>query len=151
MARMAEAELEVLIAGAGPTGLVLATWLHRLGIRIRIIDKAPAPGRTSRAIAMHARPLEFYAQLGLADTIVKSGIEIDALRLQVGDRVVARFDLGSIGTGQSPFPFVLALAQDEHERVLIEHLEQMGVTVERNVELIYFQERNGGISATLRK
>jgi 2-polyprenyl-6-methoxyphenol hydroxylase-like FAD-dependent oxidoreductase len=145
------AEVEVLIAGAGPTGLVLATWLHRLGIRIRIIDKAPAPGRTSRAIAMHARSLEFYAQLGLADRIVKSGIEIDALRLHVGGRMVARFDLGRIGTGLSPFPFVLALAQDEHERVLIKHLEQTGITVERNVELIYFKERNGGISATLRK
>src|SRR5262245_32822753 len=105
------AETEVLIVGAGPTGLVMASWLHQLGIRIRIIDKTPAPGETSRAIAMHARPLEFYAQLGLADAIVNSGIEIEALRILLGRRIVAQFDLGRIGTGLSPFPFVLALAQ----------------------------------------
>jgi 2-polyprenyl-6-methoxyphenol hydroxylase-like FAD-dependent oxidoreductase len=144
-------EPEVLIAGAGPSGLVLASWLHRLNIPIRIIDRAEAPGKTSRAIAMHARSLEFYAQLGLADTIVRAGIEIETLRIHVGERVVARFELSRIGTGLSPFPFVLALAQDEHERLLIEHLQQSGITVERGVELTDFKQSSTGISAVLRK
>ena len=56
---------EILIVGAGPTGLVLALWLNRLGVPIRIVDKAPAPGTTSRALGVHARTLEFYRQLGL--------------------------------------------------------------------------------------
>ena len=61
----------VLIVGAGPTGLVLALWLTRLGIRVRIVDKVAEPGTTSRALAVQARTLEFYRQIGLADTLVE--------------------------------------------------------------------------------
>ena len=56
---------DVLIVGAGPTGLVLALWLTRLGVRVRIVDKTAEPGTTSRALAVQARTLEFYRQLGL--------------------------------------------------------------------------------------
>ena len=62
----ANADADVLIAGAGPTGLVLALWLTRAGVRVRLIDKAAEPGRASRALAVHARTLELYQQLGLA-------------------------------------------------------------------------------------
>ena len=55
----------VLIVGAGPTGLVLALWLARQGVEVRIIDKAAEPGTTSRALAVHARTMELYRQLGL--------------------------------------------------------------------------------------
>src|ERR1700716_598294 len=64
---------EVLIAGAGPTGLVLALWLARLGIRVRIVDKNAEPGTTSRALAVQARTLELYSQVGLADAVVERG------------------------------------------------------------------------------
>ena len=57
---MTEKETDVLIVGAGPTGLVLALWLTRLGIRVRIIDKAAEPGTKSRALAVQARTLELY-------------------------------------------------------------------------------------------
>ena len=57
----------VLIAGAGPTGLVLALWLTKLGVSVRIVDKTAEPGTTSRALAVHARTLELYQQLGLAE------------------------------------------------------------------------------------
>ena len=60
---------QVLIVGAGPTGLVLALWLNRLGVQFRIIDKLASPGTTSRALVVHARTLEFYRQIGLADEI----------------------------------------------------------------------------------
>ena len=59
----------VLIAGAGPTGLVLALWLTRLGIKVRIIDKTAEPGTTSRALAVQARTLEYYHQVGLDDAV----------------------------------------------------------------------------------
>jgi NADPH-dependent 2,4-dienoyl-CoA reductase/sulfur reductase-like enzyme len=59
------ARSDVLIVGAGPTGLVLALWLTRLGARPRIIDKTAEPGTTSRALAVHARTLELYRQLDL--------------------------------------------------------------------------------------
>src|SRR4029434_10576873 len=69
-----EARAPVLIVGAGPTGLVMALWLTRLGVRVRIVDKTAEPGTTSRAVAVQARTLEFYRQIGLADAVVARGI-----------------------------------------------------------------------------
>src|ERR1700758_4126859 len=66
-------DTDVLIVGAGPTGLVLALWLTRRGIRVRIIDKTSEPGTTSRALAVQARTLELYRQIGLADAVVSRG------------------------------------------------------------------------------
>jgi len=57
-------DTDVLIAGAGPTGLVLAFWLQRLGVRVRIVDKVAEPGTTSRALVLHARTMELYRQIG---------------------------------------------------------------------------------------
>jgi len=62
-------ETDVLIIGAGPTGLVLALWLTRLGVSVRIIDKTAEPGTTSRALAVQARTLELYSQVCLADAV----------------------------------------------------------------------------------
>ena len=115
-------ERPVLIVGAGPTGLVLALWLTRLGVAVRIIDKAAEPGTTSRALAVHARTLEFYRQLGLAETLTERGLRLEAVNLWVAGRRVARAAFGEMGTGLSPFPYVLIFPQDEHERLLIERL-----------------------------
>jgi len=65
---------EVLIVGAGPTGLVLALWLRRQGVGVRIIDRTDVPGTTSRALAVQARTLELYRQLDLADAVVERGL-----------------------------------------------------------------------------
>ena len=64
---------DVLIVGAGPTGLVLALWLTRLGVRVRIVDKTEQPGTTSRALAVQARTLELYRQIGIADAVIDAG------------------------------------------------------------------------------
>ena len=74
---------QVLIAGAGPTGLVLALWLAHLGVKVRLIDKAAAAGTTSRALAVQARTLEFYQQLGLARAVVDRGQKVATLNLWV--------------------------------------------------------------------
>src|SRR5580698_2672385 len=131
---------EVLIAGAGPTGLVLALWLTRLGIRVRIIDKNPYPAAHSRALAVQARTLEFYQQLGFAHELVDAGHRIAAANLWVSGRQVAHALFGDLGSGLSPFPFVLIYPQDEHEPLLIRHLAALGVTVERPTELLSFTE-----------
>src|SRR5580704_1855388 len=75
------ADRQVLIAGAGPTGLVLALWLAKSGIALRIVDKTAAPGTTSRAIVMHARNLEFYRQLGIERIPIEGGVEVTHLNL----------------------------------------------------------------------
>src|SRR2546421_1534087 len=126
------AQTDVLIIGAGPTGLVLALWLARLGVRVRIVDKTAEPGTTSRALAVQARTLEFYAQIGLADTVVERGRKAIGANIWVAGKPVARFVFGDIGAGVSPFPYALLFPQDEHERLLIERLAGAGVKVERS-------------------
>ncbi|HEX4285820.1 MAG TPA: FAD-dependent monooxygenase, partial [Terracidiphilus sp.] len=141
--------IDVLIVGAGPTGLVLAVWLARLGIRLRIIDKTSEPGTTSRAMAVQARTLEFYSQLGFADRVVAQGRWAQAANLWANGRHAARFEFGNIGAGLSPFPYALIYPQDEHERFLIEHLATLGVVVERTTELASFEQTEHGVRARL--
>ena len=150
-AASSEATADVLIVGAGPTGLVLALWLTRLGVRARIIDKTAEPGTTSRALAIHARTLELYSQVGVAPDVVARGRKMLAANLWVAGRRVARPVLGDMGTGLSPFPYVLILAQDEHEELLIDHLSKLGVHVERLTELLDFREEANHVVARLRK
>jgi 2-polyprenyl-6-methoxyphenol hydroxylase-like FAD-dependent oxidoreductase len=131
---------EVLIAGAGPTGLVLALWLARLGIRVRIIDKNPYPAAHSRALAVQSRTLEFYSQLGFVHEVVDAGHRVAAANVWVSGRLVAHAPFGDLGRGLSPFPFALIYPQDEHEPLLIRHLAELGVTVERPTELLSFTQ-----------
>jgi len=140
---------DVLIAGAGPTGLALALWLAQAGVRIRIIDKAPGAGTTSRALVVHARTLEFYRQLGIADAVVDAAVRFDAVNLWVGGRRVAHVDLGPIGAGATAFPYMLIFPQDAHERLLIERLRAFGMDVERPCELRGFDERDDHVVARL--
>src|SRR6266852_2810838 len=90
-------DIDVLIVGAGPTGLVLALWLTRLGVRVRIVDKTAEPGTTSRAIAVQARTLELYSQIGLANPIVESGRKIVAANLWVAGKKAGRAVFGDMG------------------------------------------------------
>jgi 2-polyprenyl-6-methoxyphenol hydroxylase-like FAD-dependent oxidoreductase len=143
-------DAQVLIAGAGPTGLVLALWLTRLGVTVRIIDKTAEPGTTSRALAVSARTLELYRQLGMADPLVEGGVKVPAANFWVQGAKVARLPLSRMGEGLTPFPFALIFPQDAHERLLIERLEALGVRVERRTELVRFDQQGDGVRATLR-
>src|SRR6476661_7557207 len=113
---------EVLIAGAGPTGLVLAHWLTRLGVRIRVIDRTAEPGTTSRALVVHARTLELYRQLGIAGDVLSRALPFTTVNLWVGGRRAAHVELGAIGQDLTPFPEMVIFPQHQHERLLIGHL-----------------------------
>src|SRR2546421_5452810 len=143
-------DTDVLIAGAGPTGLVLALWLTRLGVRVRIIDKTPEPATTSRAIAVQARTLELYRQIGLADDVVDRGRRASAVNLWVSGRRVARAVFGDMGAGISPYPYALIFSQDEHERLLIARLSEIGVEIERRTELVDFEVEGDRVLARLK-
>src|SRR5262249_27033291 len=84
----------VLIVGAGPTGLVLALWLTRLGVRVRIVESADEPETTSRAVAVQARTLELYRQVDLSAAVVEAGVQVAAANLWVGGARAARLPLG---------------------------------------------------------
>jgi 2-polyprenyl-6-methoxyphenol hydroxylase-like FAD-dependent oxidoreductase len=141
---------EILVVGAGPTGLVLALWLARMGIRLRIIDKAPEAGMTSRALAVHARTLELYRQLDLTESVIAGGRAVPAINLWVQGKPEARVAFEAIGSDLTPYPFLQIFPQDEHERLLGERLAALGISVERRTELLGYTEEADRIVATLR-
>ena len=136
--------VDVLVVGAGPTGLVLALWLARLGVRVRIVEKAAGIAATSRALAVQARTLELYRQAGLAEEVVEAGRPLTAVNLWVRGRRAGRAAFGDLGRGLSPFPYMLIYPQDQHEELLARHLRRAGVEVERKAELVGVSERPGG-------
>ena len=130
---------------------MLALWLTRLGARVKIIDKTPEPGTTSRALAVQARTLEFYGQIDLADQVVERSRVVTAVNVWVAGRQVAHAVFGDMGAGISPYPFALFFPQDEHERLLIDRLAELGVHVERCTELVHFKETSGWVKAHLKR
>ncbi|THD76206.1 MAG: FAD-dependent oxidoreductase [Phenylobacterium sp.] len=141
---------QVLIVGAGPTGLVLALWLAKQGVQVRIVDKTEEPGTTSRALAVQARTLELYRQLDLAETVVARGHRVPAVNMWVRGEKAARLPFEIVAEDLTPYAFLEIFPQDEHERLLIERLAGFGVTVERRTELVGFTEAGDGILARLR-
>ena len=144
------AQSDVLIVGAGPTGLALALWLAKFGTRVRIIDKTAEPGTTSRALAVQARTLELYQQLDLTEAVIARGHKIPAVNLWVKGEKAARLMFENVGSGLTAYPFLHIFPQDQHEQLLIERLAAFGVAVERRTELLRFSEREGSVIARLR-
>jgi 2-polyprenyl-6-methoxyphenol hydroxylase-like FAD-dependent oxidoreductase len=144
------AQTDVLVIGAGPTGLVLALWLTRLGVKVRIIDKTADPGTTSRALAVQARTLELYRQLDLTEAVIARGHRVPAVNLWVKGEAAARLPFESVGSGLTPYPFLHIFPQDQHERLLIERLLDLGIAVERQTELVSFINGENGVMARLR-
>ncbi|MGD0430168.1 MAG: FAD-dependent monooxygenase [Acetobacteraceae bacterium] len=141
---------DVLIAGAGPTGLVLALWLTKLGVKVRIVDKTAEAGTTSRALAVQARTLELYRQLDLTDAVLEHGHKVPAVNLWVGRKPAARVLFKSVGADLTPYSFLQIFPQDQHERLLIERLRAFGVSVERQTELVRFEDPGDRIIGHLR-
>jgi 2-polyprenyl-6-methoxyphenol hydroxylase-like FAD-dependent oxidoreductase len=140
---------DVLIVGAGPTGLVLALWLTAMGVKVRIIDRTESPGTTSRALAVQARTLELYRQLDLTDALLAQGHRVPGINLWVRGERATRVSFETIADGLTPYgPFVFP--QDQHERLLIERLAATGVSVERSTELLRFNADADQVTAVLR-
>ncbi|QWT21242.1 FAD-dependent monooxygenase [Bacillus sp. NP157] len=142
---------DVLIAGAGPTGLVLALWLTAQGVKVRIVDRKDGPGDTSRAMVVQARTLELYRQLGLADRVIADGHPMVAMNMWTRGRHAARVALNDGGKGISPYPYALVYPQDHHERLLGERLEAMGVSIERSTEVVWMEQAGDAVNVRLRK
>jgi 2-polyprenyl-6-methoxyphenol hydroxylase-like FAD-dependent oxidoreductase len=136
---------DVLVVGAGPTGLVLALWLVRMGVRVRIVDKAPHAGTTSRAVVVHARTLELYEQLDLAEAVVDAGVQARSVNLWARGHHAAHLELIA-GQELSRYPFFLVYPQDRHEALLEARLADAGVRVERGVEVTALSETSTTLS-----
>src|SRR3974390_1083719 len=142
---------DVLIAGAGPTGLVLALWLTKLGVKVRIVDRTAEPGTTSRALAVQARTLELYRQLDLTEAVLAGGWKVPAINLWAQGDAKARVPFEGFGSDLTPYAYLLIFPQDLHERLLIERLAALGVPVERRTELSGFSDAGTHVTAQLRR
>lgn len=140
--------LQVLVAGAGPVGLMMAAELKRYGIGVRLIDKAAEPTHTSKALVVWSRTMELLDRAGCGEAFLAAGMKARGGGMFSGRERLATLDVRSV---DSPHPYALMIAQSETERLLAEHLGQLGVTVERQVELTGFAQDDGGIQATLRR
>ena len=145
------AKTDVLIVGAGPTGLMVANQLARLGVRPVIIDRNPGPSVRTKALGVQARTLEIYAHLGLADRAVELGTRGTGGNIWVEGRRAARVPFSDAGRDMSPYPFLLILGQDDNERLLGAALHEHGVDVQWNTELVDLVQANGHVSATLKR
>jgi 2-polyprenyl-6-methoxyphenol hydroxylase-like FAD-dependent oxidoreductase len=134
----------VLVVGAGPTGLLMSLWLTKYGVPHRIVDKTTGTGQTSRAIVMHARTLELYRMLGIADDILKLGTKVEKMVIRHSGKERGEMLIGDAGQGQSYYPFILSVTQDEHEEVLERKLAERGTHVEWGVEVANIQLPDDG-------
>ena len=142
--------LDVLIVGAGPTGLALAAQLQAFGTRFRIIDRARDRARESRALGVQARTLELLQSVGIADALVAKGNTSARLMLHFEGGRTADVALGGFAAADTRFPFILFVSQAETEATLGEHLAANGVTIERGVELTDFVVKEDFVEVALR-
>ncbi len=140
---------DVMIIGAGPTGLVLALWLNAMGVSVRIISKAAGPGTASRALAVHARTLELYEQMGLTDAVLAEGHRVRGVNVWVGGERRVRVPLDGLGEGQTRYPFLYIYPQDRHEELLVSRLEAAGVPIEWNTTFNGYDDGPDGVTVRL--
>jgi 2-polyprenyl-6-methoxyphenol hydroxylase-like FAD-dependent oxidoreductase len=138
---------QVLIVGAGPTGLVLAAQLLTRGVRVRVVDKREGPAPHSRAIAIQARTLELLDTMGLTEAFIAHGHRVRRFHMYAGQRTL--FNLNMTRNG-SRHGFILHLPQNETERLLRARVRELGGTVEQGVELVRLAQHGEVVDATLR-
>lgn len=144
-------DTDVLIVGAGPTGLMLANQLGRRGVRALIIDRHSGPAQQSRAMAVQARTLEIYSKMGIVDEALALGARGTGANMWANGKWTARIPLGDIGQGMSPFPYILTLGQDDNERIMGKKLLDHGVNVQWNTELIALEQQPDHVYVTLKQ
>jgi 2-polyprenyl-6-methoxyphenol hydroxylase-like FAD-dependent oxidoreductase len=143
-------QTDILIAGAGPTGLALACQLVRYGVDFIILDEKAATTPYSKAIGVQARTLEIYEQIGLAQPLIEAGLKAGKVQLWEGGEARGEIGLGNIGQGLSPYPFVLIVEQSRHERLLHDFLQAHGRNVQWQTELSSFSQDAAGVTAQIK-
>jgi 2-polyprenyl-6-methoxyphenol hydroxylase-like FAD-dependent oxidoreductase len=138
--------LPVVVIGAGPTGLTAAVELSRMGVDVRIVDKASEASTTSRALGVQARTIELLRPRGVGDDMLRLGNRANSTALHAAGRRLAGIEFGRMA---SEFNFILMLAQSETERLLTEQLGRQGIKVERGVQFVSLVEGSDSVDVTL--
>ena len=141
---------DVLVVGAGPTGLALALQARASGATVRVLERRTEAWRPSRALLVHARTLEVLRPLGVADSVLSQGSAAPDIRVHVGARQIA-IRANAPGLGDTPYPYLTLTRQADLEATLAAALIDHGVSVERGVSLTGFdQHPTGGVQVSLR-
>lgn len=142
---------DVLIIGAGPTGLMLANQLERFGINFIIIDNKSTPTEQSRALAVSARSMELYQQLGLSDTVLEQSTDVVGFKIFMNGKNKADISLQGLGKGLSDFEnFMNAFEQNKNEKLLTENLLKHNHSILWNYEFISFAEEIENIKVEIK-
>jgi 2-polyprenyl-6-methoxyphenol hydroxylase-like FAD-dependent oxidoreductase len=138
---------EVIIIGAGPTGLSLACQLVRYGIDFVIIDRKIGVTTHSKALGVQARTMEIYEQLGVAQQALDLGQIAGKIRIVAGGKVRGGVDFSAMGKGLSPYPYLFILEQSKNEQLLYEYLQRHHQEVRWQNELEHFSQDENGVTA----
>mgnify|MGYP003574991973 CR=1 FL=1 len=139
---------QVIIIGAGPTGLALAVQLQRYNIDFIILERNDATTHLSKAMVVHARTLEIFDQVELAEKAVSLGQPAERFLLISNGKIKGEVTIGVFGQGLSPYPFALILEQKKTEKILADHLTAVGSTIQWGCEVTGFKHSKNIISVT---
>lgn len=142
-------KVEVLIVGAGPTGLMMACQLAIHKVSFRIIDKNEFSSNNSGALIVQARSLEIFEQMGIAKEAISEGIVANKVNIIYNGKRVARTTINDIGENLSKFPFLLMLEQSKTEKLLMKFISEQGYSVERGINFKSFIQENIGVSSVV--
>lgn len=140
------APADVLVVGAGPTGLALATALAAQGLRACVIDRQAEGANTSRAAVVHARTLEVLEPFGVAERLVAQGLQATRFTVRDRDRVLIPIAFDALPTR---YPYTLMVSQAVTEAVLLQRARELGVQVLRPRSVQSFTQDADGVTATL--
>ena len=138
-------DTNVLVIGAGPSGLTLAASLVKQGVATTVVDRQAAGANTSRAAVVNARTLEVLDDLDVARRLVKEGIHAPRFTIRDGRRTLIPVDFSVLPTD---YPYSLMVPQATTERLLLERLTELGGTVLRPKTLASLIQDADGVTAT---
>lgn len=142
---------DVLIIGAGPTGLMLANQLNKFGINFIVADCKSSPTEQSRALAVSARSMELYQQLGLSDTVIEQSTDVVGFKIFMEGKNKADISLKGLGKGLSDFEnFMNAFEQNKNEKLLSDNLIEHNHSIHWNYEFVSFTEKQNNIDVELK-
>ena len=131
---------QVIIIGAGPTGLSMAVQLLRHNIDFIIIEKNEKTTPFSKALVIQARTLEIFYEIGLAEKAIKEGRITTSVNLFYKDKKKTTINISGLGKGLSVFPFALSLEQSKTEKLLVDYLAANGKAIYWQTEFIRFEQ-----------
>lgn len=141
---------DVLIIGAGPTGLMAANQLMRFGIDFIILDKKSGPTKESRAILVTARSLEIYQQMGLSDQIISGGKLVKSFNIYSQGKRMVELMIGEMGKGLSEFSHIVAFEQSKNEELLVENLKKNSQSIYWNHEFVHLEDQEDAIRVAIK-